>query len=163
MTKTDDILLELSRAFNVYVESVPPFELKNETFRLVGHYVASPWIRCDLCGNYPVMKVSVVRGSDGHELRVDNECIEPVTARKVSEWFEEYRAKRKAIIGNRRYIDCLASLLPSYDSGELSFPVSETDLAGLRDAFKVMSLGFSLTGKQEQLVERYVGMSVCVQ
>jgi hypothetical protein len=159
LTKADDVLLELRRAFDAYLKSFFPFEYENKTYRLVNNYVASPWTRCDVCGNHPIKDVSVIRSSDGRELRVGKKCIDRLTNRKVSEWFRKFRTKRENVIRNRRYIDGLASILTAYRNSELPFQISENDIAKLQKAFKRICNGFNPNRKQEQLAECYISMS----
>jgi hypothetical protein len=156
LTKTDDVLLELRRAFDAYLKSFFPFEYENKTYRLVNSYVASPWTRCDVCGNHPIKYVSVIRSSYGKELRVGNKCIDRLTNRKVSAWFRKFRTKYDNISSNRRFIDGIASILTSYKGRKLSLQISESDLAKLQKAFMDMCNGFNLGGKQKQLVECYI-------
>ena len=122
MTKTDDISIEFSRTFAANLKSFFPFEYENKTYRLVNNYVASPWTRCDVCGNHPIKNVSVIRSNDGRELRVGNRCIDRLTNRKASEWFRKFRTKRENVIRNRKYIDGLDSILTAYRNGEFSIP-----------------------------------------
>ena len=159
MTKTDDISIELSRTFAANLKSFFPFEYENKTYRLVNNYVASPWTRCDVCMNYPIKEVSVIRSNDGQRLRVGNECIDRLTNRKVSEWFRKFRTKRQNVIRNRRYIDGLDSILSAHKSSELQVQVSENDIERLQKAFRRMCNGFNPTRKQEQLAECYISMS----
>jgi hypothetical protein len=159
LTKTDDGLLELNRAFDAYVNGFFSFEYDNKTYRLVNSYVASPWARCDVCGNHPIKEVSVLKSSDGEELRVGNGCIDRLTNRKVSEWFRKFRTKRENLIRNRKYIDGLASILTAYTNSELAFRITENDMERLRKAFERMRHGFNPTRKQEHLAECYVSMS----
>jgi len=156
LTKTDDLLLELRRAFAAYLKSFFPFEYENKTYRLVNNYVAAPWTRCDVCGNHPIKNVSVIRSSDGQKLRVGNKCIDRLTNRKVSGWFRKFRTKRENVIGNRRYIDGLASILTAYRKSELLFQIPENDIARLQKAFRRMCNGFNPTRKQKQLTECYI-------
>jgi hypothetical protein len=113
-----------------------------------------------VCGNHPIKEVSVIRSSDGRELRVGNKCIDRLTNRKVSEWFRKFSAKRENVIRNRRYIDGLASILTAYKSSELPFPISENDLARLQKAFERLCKGLNPTREQEQLVKCYTGSVV---
>ena len=70
LTKTDDILLELGRTLDANLKSFFPFEYENETYSIINYYVASPWTRCDVCGNHPIKYVSAIKHSDGSNLRV---------------------------------------------------------------------------------------------
>jgi hypothetical protein len=81
LAKTDDVLLELRRAFAAYLKSFFPFQYENKTYRLVNIFVASPWMSCDVCGNHPIIEVSVIRSSDGQNLHVGNDCIDRITNR----------------------------------------------------------------------------------
>jgi hypothetical protein len=162
LTKTDDVLLELMRAFVAFLKSFFPFEYENKTYRLENNYVALPWRRCDVCGNYPIKYISVIRSSDGKELHVGNKCIDQITNRKASEWFQKYRTKRENITRNRKYIDGLDSILTAYRNSELSFQIPENDAERLRKTLDRMCRGFTLTRGQEQLAECYMNMSSIV-
>jgi hypothetical protein len=159
LTKTDEVALELRKAFAAYLKTLFPFGYENKTYRVVSNYVASPWTKCDVCGNHPIKYISVIRTSDGKKLRVGNKCIDRLTNRKVSEWFRKFRTKRENLIRNRRYIDGLASILTAYRNSELAFPISENDMERLRKAFERMCHGFNPTRTQEHLAECYVSMS----
>ena len=161
MTKTDDVSNELSRTFGAYLKSFFPFEYENKTYRLVNNYVASPWTRCDVCGNHPIKNVSVIRSNDGRELRVGNRCIDRLTNRKASEWFRKFRTKRENVIRNRKYIDDLDSILTAYRSSELPLQISENDIVRLQKSFRRMCNGLNPTRNQEPLAERYLGMIDC--
>jgi len=156
LTKTDDLLLELRRAFAAYLKSFFPFEYENKTYRLVNNYVAAPWTRCDVCGNHPIKNVSVIRSSDGQKLRVGNKCIDRLTNRKVSGWFRKFRTKRENVIRHRRYIDGLASILTAHRNRKLPFQISENDIDRLQKAFRRMCNGFNPTRKQKQIAECYI-------
>ena len=156
MTKTDDISIELSQTFAANLESFFPFEYENKTYRIVNNYVASPWTRCDVCGNHPIKNVSVIRSSDGRELHVGNKCIDRLTNRKASEWFRKFRTKRENVIRNRRYIDGLDSILTAYRNSELPFQIPEQDLSRLQITFRRICNGLNPTRNQEQLAERYI-------
>jgi hypothetical protein len=155
LTKTDDVLLELRRASDLYLKSFFPFEYQNKTYRLVNNYVASPWTQCDICGNHPINYVSVITSNEGQTMRVGNKCIDRLTNHKVTEWFRKFRTKRENIIRNRRYIDGLASLLTAHKNGKLPFQISENHVAMLQKAFRRMCNGFNPTRKQKQLTECY--------
>jgi hypothetical protein len=156
LTKTDDLLLELNRAFDAYVKSFLPFEYQNKTHSLVNIYVASPWARCDVCGNHPIREVSVIRSNDGRQLRVGNDCIDRITNRRVPEWFNDYRRKRQNVINNREYIDGLSSILKAYERNEHPFQISNGDVVKLREIFELLCNGLNPIRKQEQLAECYL-------
>jgi hypothetical protein len=161
LTETDDVSNELSRTFGAYLKSFFPFEYENKTYCLVDIYVASPLTRCDVCGNSPIKYVSIIRLSDGPRLRVGNECIDRLTNRKVSEWFRNFITKRENVIRNRKYIDCLASILTAYRSSELVFQMPENDVEKLQEAFNGMCNGVNPTREQEQLAEHYISKGAC--
>ncbi len=158
MTKTDDALLELGRIFDAYLKKFFPFEYENKTYSLINYYVASPWTRCDVCGNHPIKYVSVIRNSDGQRLQVGNMCIDRLTNRKVSGWFKKFRTKRENITKNRRYLDSLDLILTNYRNGELAFQIPENDLAKLQEAFIRILNGLNPTRKQEKLALNYISM-----
>lgn len=161
MTKTDDISIELSRTFASNLKSFFPFEYENKIYRIINYYVASPWTRCDVCMNRPIKEVSVIRSSEGRELRVGNKCIDRLTNRKASEWFRKFRTKRENVIRNRKYIDGLDSILMAYRNGELPFEIPETDIARLQTTFRRICSGLNPTRNQEQLAERYISKGEC--
>jgi hypothetical protein len=156
LTKTDVVLLELSRTLDAYLQSVFPFQYENKTYRLVNNFVASHYMRCDVCGNHPIIEVSIIRSSDGQQLRVGNDCIDRITNRRVSEWFNDYRRKRQNVINNREYIDGLSSILKAYERNELPFQISNGDVVKLQEMFELLCNGLSPTTKQEQLAECYL-------
>ncbi len=162
MPKTDDVLVELKMVFNAFLKSFFPFAFENETYRLVDNYVANPWIRCDICRNYPIQDVSVIISSRGKELHVGNECIDQLTNRKASEWFKKYRTKRENVTNNRKYIDDLDSILTAFRKGELPFNIKKNDVELLLIALERMCNGFTLTSEQQQLIEFYINKSAFI-
>jgi hypothetical protein len=151
LTKTDDILLELSRTLDAYLQSFFLFQYENKTYRLVNNYM-----RCDACGNHPIIEVSIIQSSDGLQLRVGNDCIDRITNRRVSEWFNDYRRKRQNVINNREYINGLSSILKAYERNELPFQTSNGDVVKLREMFELLCNGLNPTRKQEQIAECYL-------
>ena len=105
MSKTDDILLELNRTVASYIREVRSFQCKNKRYRLIDNYVAIPYMKCDVCGNYPTFEVSIIESNSGQRLHVDNNCIDRLTGQNTSEWFRSFRKKRESAIANRKYID----------------------------------------------------------
>lgn len=160
MTKTDDILLELSRTFAAYIRSVFPFQYENKIYRLVNNYVALPYARCDVCGSHPINEVSVIRNSDGETLRVGNDCIDRITNRRVTRWFKNYRRKRENVIRNRKYIDELSLILIAYERNELTFQITDGDVKKLRIMLERMCRGLNPTRRQEQIAECYMRRKV---
>lgn len=154
MTKADEILLELNRIFAKYIESVGQFKHKGKTYKIANYFVPSHYMKCDICGNFPKVSIFIIK-SDVDKLRVGNECIDRITNQNVSKRFKDYRRKRKNVIGNRRYIDGLASILTAYRSRELPFQISENDVERLQKAFERMCNGLNPTRKQEQFVKCY--------
>ncbi len=156
MTKTDDVLLELNRAFAECIASVIPFQWRNKTYRLINCYIASPWTRCDDCGNYPISDVFVIESSDGKSLRVGSKCIDHLTNRKVSECFETFMTRRKNIINNRQYIDGFVSMLTECKHRDFPFQMSEDEVRLMQNAVEHMCSGFNLDREQEQVAQRYI-------
>lgn len=105
MTKTDDNLLELNKTVARFINKVPRFEYKNMKWRLIDNYVAVPYMKCAVCGNYPTYEVSVIENEDGKTIRVGNDCIDRLTGQNVSEWFESFRKKRESAMTNRKNND----------------------------------------------------------
>jgi hypothetical protein len=84
----DDILLALSRIIPEYVRSVGSFQYKGKMYLLVNNLVSSPYMKCDVCGNYPIIDVSVIRNEDGGRLNACYNCIDRITNQNVSMWFK---------------------------------------------------------------------------
>jgi hypothetical protein len=156
LTKTDDVLLELGRTFAEYMRNVSPFQYKNKTYRLIDNYIASPYMRCNVCGDYPISEVSVIESDGGERLRLGNNCIDHITGRTVSEWFKSFRRKRESVMANRKYIDYLSLILNAHDRNELSFQITDGDLERLRIMFEQMCNGLNPTTRQEQTAECYM-------
>ena len=159
MSKTDGVLFELKMSFSAFLKSFFPFEYENKIYHLVDNYIASPWIKCDMCGNYPIRYVFVLQSRDGQKMHVGNKCIDLITNRNVSEWFEKFRTKLENVTRNRRFIDYLDSILTAYKSGKLPFQISVNDIDKLQEALDQMCDGGNLTRKQEQLAECYLSMN----
>jgi hypothetical protein len=113
-------------------------------------------MRCDVCGNHPIIEVSMIRSIDGQQLRVGNDCIDRITNRRVSEWVSDYRRKRQNVINNREYLDVLSSILKAYERNGLPFQISKGDVVKLQEMFELLCNGLSPTGKQEQLANCYL-------
>jgi hypothetical protein len=140
LAKTDDVLLELSRTFAAYLQSVFPFQYRNKTYRLINNYVASPYTRCGVCGNHPIFEVSVIRSEDGQQLRVGNDC----------------RRKRENIMRNRKYIDGISLVLNAYERNELAFQITECDVEKLSMVLEQMINGLNPNRREEQIAECYI-------
>ena len=156
LTKTDDILLGLSRTFAAYMKSVFPFQYRNKTYRLINNYVASPYTRCDVCGSHPIIEVSVIRSEDGQQLRVGNDCIDRITNRRVSRWFKNYRRKRENVMRNRKYINELSLILNAYERKELAFQITQCDVEKLSMMLEQMINGLNPNRGEEQIAECYI-------
>jgi len=68
LTKTDDLLLALSRTIPEYIQEVGVFQYKGKTYRLVDNFASSQYMKCGVCGNYPIFDVSVIRSEDGDRI-----------------------------------------------------------------------------------------------
>ena len=156
MAKTDDVLLALSRTIPEFIRSVGSFQYRGKTYRLVNNFASSQYMKCSLCGNYPIFDVSVIRNEEGDKLNACNRCIDQITHWVVSGWFKTYRKKRENIIENREYIDGLSLVLAAYEQNELSFKISSEDVEKLRKTFVQMCNGLDPGTEQKQLAECYV-------
>jgi hypothetical protein len=156
LTKTDDVLLALGKTFAAYMQSIFPFQYKGKIYRLINNYVASPYARCDVCGNNPIIEVSVIRSEDSHQLRVGNDCIDRITNRRVSRWFKNYRKKRANVIGNRKYINGLSLILNASRRNELTFQIKDGDIERLSLVLEKMVNGLNPDRREEQIAECYI-------
>jgi hypothetical protein len=153
LAKTDDVLLALSRTIPEFIRSVGVFQYRGKTYRLVDNFAASQYMKCGVCGNYPIFDVSVIRSQDGDRLNACNSCMDQITNRVVSGWFKTYRKKRENIIENREYIDGLSLVLAAYEQNELSFKISSEDVEKLRKTFVQMCNGLNPRTEQKQLAD----------
>ena len=156
MTKADDVLLELNRKFAAYMKSVFPFQYEGKVYQLINNYVASPYMRCQVCGNYPIIEVSVIISEDYQQLRVGNDCINHLTNLKVSRWFKNYRKKRENVIRNRKYIDELSLILTASRRNELAFQMRNCDFETLRLMLEKMVNGLNPGRREGQIAECYI-------
>jgi formate dehydrogenase maturation protein FdhE len=79
LTKTDDVLLALSRMILGCIQSVEALQYKGKTYRLIDNFASSQYMKCGVCGNYPIFDVSVIRSEDGGRLNACNSCIDQMT------------------------------------------------------------------------------------
>lgn len=156
LTKTDDVLLELNRKYAAYVKSVFPFQYEGKVYQLINNYVASPHMKCNICGNYPIFDVSVIRNEEGQQLTVGNNCIDYLTKRKVSSWFRNYRKKRENIIRNRKYIDGLSLILDGSQRNERAYKITDSDIERLRLLLEKLINGFNPDSRESQIAECYI-------
>jgi hypothetical protein len=156
LTKADDVLQELSRRFAAYIRSIFPFQYEGKVYQLINNYIASDQMKCQVCGNYPIIEVSVIESEDYRQLRVGNDCIDRLTNREVSRWFKNYRKKRENVIRNRKYIDELAFIRTAYQRNELAIQIRNCDFEILRLMFEKMVNGGNPNGKEEQIAECYM-------
>jgi hypothetical protein len=154
LAKTDDVLLALSRTIPGFIGSVGSFQYEGKTYRLVDNFAASQYMKCGICGNYPIFDVSVIRSEDGERLNVGNGCVDRITNQNVSIWFKTYRKKRENIIENRKCIDGLSSVLAAYEQND--FKISSEDVEKLRKTLVQMCNGLDPRTKQKQLAECYI-------
>ena len=155
LTKADDVLQDLNRRFAAYIKSIFPFQYEGKVYQLINNYVASPQMKCQVCGDYPISEVSVIESEDYRQLRVGNDCIDHLTNRKVSRWFKNYRKKRENVMRNRKYIDEV-SLLTASQKDELALQIRECDFEILRLMFEKMVNGVNPNIKEEQIAECYI-------
>jgi hypothetical protein len=129
-------------------------------YLLENNFVSSHSMKCNVCGNYPIMDVSVIRNEDGGRLNACNNCIDIITNQNVSIWFKTFRKKRENIMENRKYIDGLSSILAAYERKELPFKISSEDVKKLRKIYVQMCNGLNPSTKQKQLAECYISYSM---
>ncbi|MBN1357555.1 hypothetical protein JW988_02190 [Candidatus Bathyarchaeota archaeon] len=156
MTKSDDVLLELSRRLAAYMESVFPFQYEGKVYQLINNYVTSLHMRCDVCGTYPIFEVSIIKGEDGQQLNVGNNCIDRLTNRQLSSWFKNYREKRENIIRNRKYIDGLSLVLDGSLRNEFALKITDSDIERLSLLLEKLINGFNPDRRESQLAECYI-------
>jgi len=154
LAKTDDVLLALSKTIPEFIQSVGFFQYEGKTYRLIDNFASSQHMKCNVCGNYPIFDVSIIRNEEGDRLNACNNCIAKIANRTVSGWFKTYRKKRENIIENRKYIDGLSSVLAAYEQND--FKTSSEDVEKLRKTFVQMCNGLNPRTKQKQLAECYV-------
>ena len=129
-------------------------------YLLDNNFVSSHSMKCNLCGNHPIIDVSVIRNEDGGRLNVCHRCIERITNQNVSRWFKAFRKKRENIMENRKYIDGTSLILTAYERKELPFKISSEDVEKLRKIYVQMCNGLNPSTKQKQLAECYISYSV---
>jgi cephalosporin-C deacetylase-like acetyl esterase len=117
-------------------------------------------MKCDVCGNYPIIDISVIRNEEGRRLNTCNTCIDRITNQNVSRWFKTFRKKREDIMEDRNYIDGLSLVLAAYERNELSFMISSEDVEKLQKTYVQMCNGLNPTTKQKQLAEHYISYNV---
>lgn len=156
MKQADDVLLELNKRFAAYMKSISSFQYEGKVYQLINNYVASPYMRCKVCGNYPIFEVSVIESEDYQQLRVGNDCIDRLTNRKVSRWFKNYRKKRENVIRNRKYIDDLSLILSASRRNELAFKIRDCDFKTLLLMLEKMVNGVNPNRREEQIAECYI-------
>ena len=129
-------------------------------YLLIDNFVSSPYMKCNVCGNYPIIDVSVIRNEDGGRLNACYNCIDIITNQNVSIWFKTFRKKRENIMENRKYIDGLSLILAAYKRKELPFKISSEDVEKLRKIYVQMCNCLNPSTKQKQLAECYISYSV---
>jgi hypothetical protein len=153
LAKTDDVLLALSRTIPGFIRSVGSFQYKDKKYRLVNNFASSQYMKCSVCGDYPIFDVSIIRNEEGDRLNACNNCIDQITNRTVSGWFKTYRKKRESIMENRNYIDGLSSILAAYEQNDLSSKIPSEDIEKLRKTFVQMCNGLNPRTEQKQLAD----------
>ena len=160
LTKTDDVLLTLSRTIPKCIEGIGSFQYKSKKYHFNDNFASAQHMKCDVCGNYPIIDVSVIRNEKGDGLNLCNDCIDQITSKTVSSWFKEYRRNRQNILDNRKYIDGLSLILAAYERDKLPFKISREEVKLLRNMFVQMSSGLDLRTKDKQLAEFYINYNV---
>jgi hypothetical protein len=129
-------------------------------YLLDNNFVSSHSMKCDVCGNYPIIDISVIRNEEGRRLNTCNTCIDRITNQNVSRWLKTFRKKRENIMENRKYIDGLSSILAAFERKELPFKISSEDVEKLRKTFVQMCNCLNPGTKQKQLAECYISYRV---
>ena len=153
-------MLALSRTVYKYVHGIGSFQYNGKTYLLDDAFVSSHCMKCDVCGNYPISDISVIRNEYGNRVNACYNCINILTNQNVSRWFKTYRKKRENIIENRKYIDGLSSILVAYDRDELPFKISSEDIEELRKTYGQICNYLNPRTKQKQLADYYISYSV---
>ena len=156
MPKTDEVLLELNREVATYLRRIPSFRYKNKVYRLIDNYVATPTMRCDVCGGYPEWEISIIKSDEDQTLHVGNVCINRLTEQNVSEWMKNFRKKRLNIMANRKYINQLTIILEAYERKSPTMQMPEDKAEELREILDQLCKGLHLTTKQKQLADSYL-------
>jgi len=156
MTKTDEVLHELSRTANDFIQSIGSFQYKGKTYNLINNFAASKPMECGVCGNYPIFDISIIRNETGNRLSVCNNCIDRIANQNISDWFKTYRKKRENILDNRKYIDGLSTILASHKQNTLPSQASREDVEKLRDAFVQMCNGLNPGTEQKRHADSYI-------
>ena len=133
-----------------YIKKVGQFQYKNHTFRLVDHYIASDYKRCDICGHKPIKEVFVIQNSSGKTLNIGNICINRITNQKIAEWFENIH-KRIETLKNNEYAIRTCELLLN----QKLVSISAIGRKRLRAMLKRMLDGRKPTRKQVNLLIYY--------
>ena len=138
------------------MKSVFPFQYEGKVYQLINNYAALPHMKCDVCGNYPIFEVSVIRSEDGKQLHVGNNCIDRLTKRHISKWFKRYREKRENIIRNRNYIDGMSLILDGSLEEKLDFEIPDSDIKKLSLLLEKLINGFNPNRRESQIAECYI-------
>jgi len=133
-----------------YIKKVGQFQYRNRTFRLVKHYIASEYKRCDICGHKPIKEVFVIQDSSGNMLNVGNICINKITNQKIAEWFKNIY-KRIETLKNNEYAIRTCKLLLNQNL----ISISAIGRKRLRTMLKRMLHGRKPTQKQAKLLIYY--------
>jgi len=157
---TDDLLLDLNRAAADYMRRVHPFKYANKMYRLVDNYVATPFMKCDICGNYPELEISIIESNGGHTLHVGNTCIDSLTGQNVSERMKNFRRKRENIMSNRKRIEQLTLILAAHDNRDSTVQITEADAKKIRTILNQMVTEGKLTVNQQQTADAYLAIKV---
>jgi hypothetical protein len=160
LTKTDDILLTLSRTIPKFIESIGSFQYRNKTYHFIDNFASAQHMKCNVCGNYPIIDISVIRNEKGQGLNACNNCIDRITSKTVSSWFKDFRKSRQNILENRIYIDGVSSILDAHEQDRLQFRISSEVVTMLRNMFAQMCSGLDPRTKDKQLAEFYINYGV---
>ena len=153
-------MLELSKTISKYIHGIGSFKYKGKTYLLDDAFVSSHYMKCDVCGTYPISDISVIRNEYSNRLNACYNCINILTNQNLSRGFKTYRKKRENIIENRKYIDGLSSILVAYERDELPFKISSEDIEKLRKTYSQICNCLNPKTKQKQLADCYISYSI---
>jgi len=160
---TDDVLLDLNRAAADYLRHIHPFKYANKMYRLVDNYVATPFMKCDICGNYPELEISIIESNGDRTLHVGNSCIDNLTGQNFSERMKNFRKKRENIMSNRKRIEQLTSILAAHDKRDSSVKITDDDAKKIRTILKQLVTAENLTVQQQQTADTYLTISFGIE
>jgi hypothetical protein len=109
-----------------------------------------------MCGNWSNPEIYIIENENGKRLKLGSSCIDHLTNREVSKWFNNYKQKRTNIIKNGKKIDGLSSLLKTCRKCGLSCEIPFEEVEKLRALLGRMCKGLNLSWEEDRIVEGYL-------